>query len=192
MSSASSSLQAKLTQLNAMTAPTRPTQTGASRQWQKDTPQPLPTYPAAGAGTIVLASFKMPAGMNGALTSLAISHIGAANSFTDGAGNVLWHVFLNGAPVKGLENLYVQVGSPYLPVDMTLELVQNALLQVLVEIPSAQAAPVGNPFARIVGYMNFGGNGDQAPVVVNAKPASAPLPVQNIARRSGTPIRRWS
>jgi hypothetical protein len=183
-----SSLQTKLQQLQSMTAPSKPMgMTSFSRQWQADTPQPLPAYPAPGAGTIVLASFKLPAAMAGALSSLAIAHIGAANSFVDGSGTVVWHVFLNGAPVKGLENIYVQIGSPYLPVDTVIELVQNALLEVLVEIPAGQVAPVGNPFARLIGYMNFSGNGNQPASAAPKPPAAAPTIVSHVAR-SGRPV----
>ena len=156
--------------------------TAHARTFQNDTAQPLPAYPAPGAGPIVIASYKVPSGMTGKITGMAIVHLGAAGSFQDGSGDLLWHVLINGGPVKGLENFYVQIGSTSLPADAgndtTREwrvrtgiiLTQNNLVQVLVEVPAGMAAPIGKPFARLIGFLDYGGAGLQAPA------GKAPVP----------------
>jgi hypothetical protein len=145
------------------------TQTTHSRTFQVDTPQPLPAYPAAGAAAKTILSYQVPASMSGSMTSICIVHIGASGSFTDGSGVVVWRVLLNGAPVKGLENIYVQIGSQTQLATMYLLLHENDLLTITAQIPTGQTAPVGNPFSRIAGYLDYGGLGSQAP----AKSAAA-------------------
>jgi hypothetical protein len=134
-----------------------------NRAFQVDTPQPLPAYPDAGAGPIEIARLQVPSGMGGKVAGLAIAHIGAAGSFMDGSGNLVWHIFVNGAPVKGLENIYAQIGQLAQPADVSILLQQNDLVQVLVEVPAAKVKPVGNPIARLVGFFDFGGTGNQLP-----------------------------
>lgn len=129
-------------------------------------------YPAAGAGPIVIATLKMPSNQTGKLAGIAIVHVGASGSFTDGSGDLVWHVFRNGAPLRGFENLYAQVGAIAQPADMALVLLQNDLIQVLVEVPAGKVAPVGNPYARLVGYYNFGGQGSKLPAGNAATPTA--------------------
>jgi hypothetical protein len=139
------------------------TQTTHSRTIQTDTPQPLPAYGAAGAAAVTILSYQVPASMSGALTSLCLVHIGAAGSFTDGSGVVVWRVLKNGVPQKGLENIYVQIGSQTQLASMLLLLRENDLITITAQIPNGKVAPVGNPFARILGYLDYGGLGSQAP-----------------------------
>jgi hypothetical protein len=100
----------------------------------------------------------MPPGVNGALQGMIIVHNGAAGTFLDNSGNLLWHLLRNGYPVPGWENLYAQVGSinPMWQQKVELLLQQNDLLEVLVEVP-AGLAPVGTPFATLAGFVSYGG-----------------------------------
>jgi hypothetical protein len=162
------------------------TQTTHSRTIQTDTPQPLPAYPAAGAAAVTILSYQVPASMSGALTSLCIVHIGAAGSFTDGSGVVVWRVLKNGIPQKGLENIYVQIGSQTQLASMFLLLRENDLITVTAQIPATKVAPVGNPFARILGYLDYGGLGVQAPSQSTSPSAATPPAVAG--SRQGGPM----
>lgn len=148
-------------------------QTAKSSGFQFDTPQPLPVYPAAGAGPIIIGSLQVPASMTGKIVYMTVVHIGAAGSFVDGSGVLLWHVFRNGAPIKGFENLYVQIGTISQPSDVGILLLQNDLIQVLVEVPAGKIAPVGNPFARLTGFYDYGGAGTATPRSEGAPGASS-------------------
>jgi hypothetical protein len=139
------------------------------RVFQVDTPQPLAAYPAPGAAPIEIARYVVPSGMRAVLTALAIVHIGAAASYLDGSPAPLWHVLRNGAGVQSLENLYSQIGTLAQPQPMSVILVENDILQVLVEIPAAAVAPVGNPYARFVGFLDVGGQGTRPPASSGAR-----------------------
>ena len=61
------------------------------------------------------------------------------------------------------ENLYVQVGFLAQPQSMQLLLAENDLITVTVEIPAGKLAPAGNPAARLMGFLNLGGQGTRPP-----------------------------
>jgi hypothetical protein len=160
------------------------TQSTHSRTVQVDTPQPLPAYPAPAALPMTIVQYQVPAGMSGAISSLAIVHLGAAGSFTDGSGVLLWRLLKNGVPQKGLENLYVQIGSQTQLAQMFMLLQENDLIQITVQVPAGKVAPVGFPFARMLGYLDFGGLGAKPPQG-NATEAAAPVPVVGVGSSSG-------
>ncbi|PSH05134.1 MAG: hypothetical protein CXZ00_02975 [Acidobacteria bacterium] len=160
-------------------------QTTHSRAIQVDSVQPLPAYPAAGAAPVVILHYQVPASMSGALTLLCIAHLGAAGTFSDGSGVVVWRVLINGVPQKGLENIYVQIGSPNQLASMFLLLKENDLVQITAQIPAGKVAPAGNPFARIAGYLDYGGLGSRAPI--SGGKSSASSGDTSSASSSGTP-----
>lgn len=129
-------------------------QTASAKSFTVDSASGI-AYPAEGAAPIVLLSYQVRMGMSGAIQALVIEHMGAEGSFVDNSGNVIWHVLKNGAPVPGLENVKAQTGSIQTPAETYLLLQQNDLIQVLVECPGAP--PAGNPFARLIGYLAYGG-----------------------------------
>jgi len=147
-------------------------QTAHSRGIQADTPQPLAAYPNPGAAPVVILNYTAPPRMSGALTGLAIVHLGAPGSFADGSGNVVWRVLVNGAPVKGLEAIYAQIGSISQLAPMYLLLREGDHVQVTVQVPAGKVAPAGNPFARIAGHLDFGGLGSFAPRATPRAPGS--------------------
>jgi hypothetical protein len=153
--------RAALAHMRSTVNPEANIQTASSKGWQQDSAYGL-AYPAEAAAPIELVRYQMPNGITGALTGLVIAHIGASGSFTDNSGQVVWHVLKNGFPVYNLGNIYVQIGQTNAPAGMYLLLQQNDLVQVLAECPT-QAAPVGTPFARLVGYTSFGGLGTYMP-----------------------------
>lgn len=118
-------------------------------------------YPALGNTPVLLLTYQVPTAMSGAINAMVIQHVGAAGSFADNSGNVVWHVFKNGAPVRGLGNVYAQIGSTQQPVDSYLLLQQNDLIQIFVECPGAP--PAGTPFARLIGFIDYGGIGTYVP-----------------------------
>jgi hypothetical protein len=138
-------------------------QTTHSRSIQQDSAQPLQNYPVAGAAPIVICTYRVPPKMSGAITGLAIVHLGAAGSFQDGSGNVVWRMLVNGVPQKGLEAIYAQLGALTQVAPMFLLLRPGDLVQVTAQVPALKVSPVGQPFARLAGYLDFGGLGSQPP-----------------------------
>lgn len=172
-------------------------QSAHSRAFQVDTPQPLAAYPAAGAAPIVILSYRVPAKMSGALRELAIVHNGAAGTFGDGSGNVVWRVLINGVPQKGLEAIYAQIGSILQPAQMFLLLKENDLLQITAQVPAGKIAPAAGtyPFARIGGYLDFGGLGSRVPAAgrAPARPVAAgTTQTSSTSSTSGGTVNRWS
>jgi len=137
-------------------------QPASARQWQVDSPGGAnqPAYPVyfLYPTAVLLASFQVPSGMSGALTGLVIAHNGAAGSFIDNSGNAVWRLTKNGGSIPGYEQILSQVGSVQDPQGLYVVLQQNDLLQVWVNGPLTDVpAPVGNPFARMIGYLCYGG-----------------------------------
>ena len=156
-------LQAKRSALGRIASTIQPDaniQPASSKGWQISSPAGV-AYPAVKAPLFSLASYTVPRGMNGALSGLVIVHNGAAGSFTDNEGIVVWHLFKNGYPVPGFEIITAQVGSIQDPQGTYLLLQQNDVVQVMVELPGTVAgdAPVGSPFAKLIGYLSYGGLG---------------------------------
>jgi hypothetical protein len=158
-------LQAKQANIGRMRSTIHPeanVQPASAKQWQIDSPGGAnqPAYPLYDAAPVILASFQVPAGMSGALTGLVIIHNGLAGSFVDNSGDAVWHLTKNGASVPGYENILSQVGSTQNPQGLYLLLQQNDTLQIWVAGPQTDVpAPVGNPFARMIGWLNYGGQG---------------------------------
>ena len=103
------------------------------------TPNPFVAYPAPGAPAVDVISYLVPAGLFFVVNYLAIIHEGGG--FVDGSGNIIWRVKINGAGIKGLNNLTSQVGSWAQPVAMQLSAKENDLIEVTVEVPAAAMQP---------------------------------------------------
>ncbi|MBZ5523568.1 MAG: hypothetical protein LAP21_15145 [Acidobacteriia bacterium] len=113
---------------------------------------PYVAYPAPNAAAVTLLSYTVPAGLNGVVVFLGIFNVGAA--FVNGSGNVIWRVLINGAGVKGLNNLQSQFGTDALPLPVVIPLVENDTIIVTVEVPNGQPAlpfPANSTGARIHG-----------------------------------------
>lgn len=148
----------QIAHLKATILPSANTRTGFQRAWQSTTPAGV-VYPAAQFGPVSIAGYRVPPGVSGLLQTLIIVHNGAG--FVDQSGVLLWHLLKNGYPVPGWENLTSQIGSiaPYWQPQKEIDLVlqQNDLIEVLVEVPTAVAAPAGTPFAAMTGFISYGG-----------------------------------
>ena len=149
-------LQAKIQQLGRYNSPqwtnldgTRPP---ASGRPFIVTPNPFVAYPAPGAGPTTVITYTVPIGMFAVIAYLAIVHVGGG--FVDGSGNIVWRVLVNGAGVKGLENLTSQVATYNNPNVVQLILMENDVIQVTVEIPNGQPAmpPGTSTAARFHGF----------------------------------------
>jgi hypothetical protein len=152
--------RAALEHMESTVHPDANVQPASSKGWQASSAAGV-AYPAVGDGVqpVVLASYQVPMGMSGALTGLVIVHVGADGSFVDNSGVVAWHLTKNGFPVPGYENILAQVGSIQDPQGTYLLLQQNDLIQVTVNCLIAGEVPVGNPFAKMIGYLAYGGQG---------------------------------
>jgi hypothetical protein len=114
------------------------------------TPILFTAYPAAGAAAVVLLSYVAPQGAIAVINKLAIVHVGG--NPPDGTGNVIWQVLVNGAGVKGMNNLTSQVGTYAAPNDTEILLMENDLIQVTVQVPAAGVPPPGTTAARFHGW----------------------------------------
>jgi hypothetical protein len=98
--------------------------------------QPYVVYPAPGAAPEVVLSKTIPPGVIYIMTGLAIIHYGG--NPPDGTGNVVWSVQQNYAGIKGLGQITAQVGSQVQPRQVSLEAIENDILQVTVQVPTGQ------------------------------------------------------
>lgn len=124
---------------------------------------PYVAYPAPGAAATQLLAYTVPSGLNAMLTYMAIFNVGAA--FVNGSGNVIWRVLINGAGVKGMENLQSQFGTDGLPLPVAIPLIENDTIQVTVEVPLGQPAL---PFPANSTGVRFHGSAAHAPIAALA------------------------
>lgn len=110
---------------------------------------PYPNIPAPGPANAVnvITPFQVPAGQIFVVNALAIFFVGGG--FVDGSGSIIWRVKVNGAAVKGLNNLQGQLGTSASPQDLILVLRENDILTITVE--STVVTP-GTTGAKVVGY----------------------------------------
>lgn|GEM_PF-5912608 len=114
------------------------------------TPNLFTAYPAAGAAAVVVLTYTAPQGAIAVINKIAIVHIGG--NPPDGTGNVLWQVVVNGAGVKGLNNLTSQVGTYAAPNDTEILLIEGDVINVTVQVPAGKIPPPGTTAARFHGW----------------------------------------
>lgn len=100
-------------------------------------------YNAPGAGPATVLTWTVPAGFVALIRQMSIVHVGGG--FQDGSGNIIWRVFKNGAPYRGLNNLLAQYGALQTPRDLypSLLAMENDVLTITATVPAAAPAPPG-------------------------------------------------
>jgi len=98
---------------------------------------PAVLYPAPGAARVDVFSYTVPAGFMAFILKLAVINI--SGGFTDFSGNIVWRCLVNGAGVKGLENLTAQVGTLAAPLaGAVIALMERDIFEITVEVPAGQ------------------------------------------------------
>lgn len=116
------------------------------------TPNPFVAFPAPGAAAIDVLSFTVPAGFGCIVRWLAI--VAIVGGFTEGSGNVVWRVLVNGSAVQGYEAITCEVGTLAQPADTQILASEGDTVEITVEVPAGQPAMPngGTSAARAKGW----------------------------------------
>ncbi len=104
---------------------------------------PFPSYPAVGAGAIVVLSFSVPQSKIAVVREMAIVHFGG--NAPDGTGIVIWRVLHNGAGLRGLGLLTAQYGTFANPIEAFIFATENDTLTITAECPAKLPSGAVNP-----------------------------------------------
>jgi len=116
---------------------------------------------AVGAAAAVIISFQVPIGRNGIINKIANNFVGGG--WTEGTGDVLWRILVDGAPPPGANSydaIPASLGSPANPTQISgFRIFENQLVKLVAfnnpAGPNGGIVPLGGQLVggRLVGYL---------------------------------------
>ncbi len=105
-----------------------------------------------GSGVQIVISFQVPPGRNGVIDAIANQYIGGG--WTEGSGNLVWQILLDGYPVQGFDNIISSLGTTALPGDLKVRRQIVVRENQTVQLTASNIGVAGNGYllGMLAGY----------------------------------------